>query len=73
MNILELLRTGEMNMLIPLVAVHILIITPLALFVAKKKNRLMPSVVILCLIPMVSMYALFFLMLMRKLPETEKA
>lgn len=73
MNVLELLRTGEMNLLIPLVAVNLLIIAPLALFVAKKKNRLMPSVVILCLVPMVNMYALFFLMLMRKLPVTEKA
>ncbi|RUO31424.1 hypothetical protein CWE12_00005 [Aliidiomarina sedimenti] len=69
--IIELMRTGDLSPLLVLLMTCLVIISPLAVLTAKIKNRLSISVIILCVIPLVNVYALFFLMLMRKLPKTE--
>lgn len=70
MGILELARTGEINILVLFLLGNWLVVTPLALVTAKLKNRLDFGVILLALIPVVNFYALFFLMLMKGSPKT---
>lgn len=73
MWIIEGMRTGDISMLLVLMVFSLIVIAPLALLTAKLKNRLHTSVIILCLVPGFNIYALFFLMLMRKVPDTKTA
>lgn len=69
MFIFEMMRSGDLHMLSFLFLSSLIIFTPITLLVGKIKNRLTVGSVILCFIPMVNVYVLFFFILMRKLPK----
>lgn len=71
MAIIDLMRSGDLSPHVVWLLGSLLIVMPLALLTAKLKNRLSISVGILCVIPGINIYALFFLMLMRKVPADD--
>ena len=73
MNVLELARSVDIPLLWFFVVTTWLIVTPSALLVGWKKKRLSPSIVALSLMPMVNLYVLFFILLMRPIKQNECA
>lgn len=66
MDIIELARNGDISVLWLWIIGSLVFFTPITLLVAKNKNRITTSIVILCFLPGVNIYVLFFLMLMQK-------
>lgn len=72
MNIIELARNGDINVLWLFILGSWAVFTPLSLLIAKYKNRLSVGVTILSIIPAVNMYAIFFLLLLNPNEKASK-
>ncbi|RUO65222.1 hypothetical protein SAMN06297229_1401 [Pseudidiomarina planktonica] len=70
MNVIELARNGDISVHWLWVIFSLFLISPLALLVAKKKNRISVSMILLCILPMINIYTLFFLLFFGKRSES---
>lgn len=72
MNIIELLRNGDISLHWLWIICSLVLISPIALLVAKKNNRMTLSMILLCLLPLVNFYTLFFLLFFGKRTENNQ-